>query len=198
MEGIFSCILAADEPSLKISADTIMGFVGVIIGVILGWLLSLLADFVKTRVGKLKVSIIRSWGENPEYNEQGYFKNITIRAIVQINNSKNVPVNLYDWKVYLCANEREYEFEIYNSEASDKVLDVVTVYPKQLKMLMLEGKVPFETYKAFYDTHDDISKDEYKGVGRINKMEGILISYRSNVDSEIHTVNAEKFSVFES
>lgn len=196
MEDFLPCNLATNESLQQISVDAIVGVAGAIIGVIIGWLLSLLTEYTKTRVGKLKVDIIRSWGENPEYDEQGHFKTITIRAIAQINNSKNVSVNLYDWKVYLCANERKYEFEIYNSEAIDRVLDVVTVHPKQLRMLMLERKVPFETYKTFYDTYNDISKESYKGVGQIRKIEDILISYRSNVDSKNHTVKAEKFSVF--
>lgn len=181
---------------LQISGDAIIGASAAIVGVVLGWILSVLSEVVRNKKGKLDVIELRSWGEDEQKNDEGFYTSLKIKSVVQINNNKNIVGCLYGWKAYICANGKKYSTAIYNSDVNiNKDEDVICVQPREIKQIVLEGHMLFKTQEVFFDKFDNSKKEEYKNVGKVRNIDSVEIAYLCNVDDKEHVIRAEKFFI---
>lgn len=174
---------------VSVSADAIVGLFGVVLGIVI----SLIIDIVKTKIGTVGVVATAAIIEPIEYTEQGYIARANATVNIIITNNKNITASLYDWKIYV--GDEKYKFSLVDDECEldKKFLGVLTLGPKEVRKTILTGILDFKTFEIFYDDFELIRKPEYAGVGKVKEINGIEIGYMCNGRKKENAITPAKF-----
>ncbi len=152
---------------------------GAIVGAVLAFLLTGLANFFSNIIGKVIVIKTRS-STQIKRSASGAIEQIDVYANILCENHKREMASIYAWKAILYTSCGVYKVEMSNmcADSEYKFLDVITLNRYQSAQCFLKGTIDLNRISAFRKYDDNFMG--YKDIEKVTKIEKVEIQYQTS------------------